>query len=278
MITPAKVSVGVDLSLSNLAAPPGTTLSVIFEVFNSGPDATYDFFATDDQGYVDSYDPLSSFIPSQESVEVTLTLVIPEDAIPWTQSTIIVTASSQTVSYDVNSDIAYFIVLPVERDTNPPVCQSTSEQPNCQGFSSSSNCDQSTWTVSAVIYDDESELTSVYTQPSNNDTDIELSEGNGENFDSVNVDLEVSCCVRELSLIGVDSQGNVGTCDYDLGELDGGTLVFEAIDAGTTWILLEWTVSEVPENLFFYTVVTDNLFNNDVKFFSIIISKMTKMC
>ena len=59
---------------------------------------------------------------------------------------------------------------------------------------------------------------SIYTQPSNNDTELDDPSFVAGTTDNVDVSLTVSCCTTELRLIGVDGQGNIGVCEYDLGD------------------------------------------------------------
>ena len=57
LITPSKVGIDINLATSVLSAPPDSTVYAEFEATNYGGDATYNFYVTDDKGYVTAFEP-----------------------------------------------------------------------------------------------------------------------------------------------------------------------------------------------------------------------------
>lgn len=239
MMIPVQVGVDVTATSGELGAVPGGTDSGDFLISNFGLDSNFKITGADDRGYMTSITS-SVFIKYNESEIVTANFKVPFDAIPGTVSIVTVTAASETQPESVNSAITNFIVLPKEHDHDNPTCV-LDEDPSCDGFTYVGICQKMNWTATATFQDGKSGMSNIYARPDGYSTEVD--KYTAGTTDPVRVTYDASCCVTQADIIGVDTVGNVGKCTIDMGDLGGYILDFEAIEVGTTWVNLQWTIT-----------------------------------
>ncbi|XP_066942227.1 LOW QUALITY PROTEIN: uncharacterized protein [Macrobrachium rosenbergii] len=261
MVVPVRCSVELLLENSTLAAKAGETASAYFRATNYGPAADFRFYARDQQMYITQWTPRKSTLEASGGyVDIAVTFRVPSNAVPGTVSTVTVTASSEVDVENVNSAITYFTVLPEETDYESPVCTSNDE-PDCTGFDTEAVCENKNWTVTAILQDTKSGLSRISSTPSEILTVDEFPEGTK---DPVTATLLNTCCVTEAVILGVDGQGNVGRCEWNISSTGGGAVLdFVVVSVGETWAYLKWTVSDVREDLSKYTIIVNDDFSTD---------------
>ncbi|XP_064083933.1 LOW QUALITY PROTEIN: uncharacterized protein LOC135199706 [Macrobrachium nipponense] len=262
MVVPVRCSVELLLENSTLAAKAGETAGrSYFRATNYGPAAEFSFYARDQQLYITQWTPRKSTLgDSGGYADIAVTFRVPSNAVPGTVSTVTVTASSVVDVDNVNSAITYFSVLPEETDYESPIC-TTNDEPDCTGFDTEAVCESRNWTVTAILQDTKSGLSRISSTPSEILTVDEFSEGTK---DPVTATLLNTCCVTEAVILGVDGQGNVGRCEWNISSAGGGAVLhFVVVSVGETWAYLEWTVSDVREDLSKYTIIVNDDFSTD---------------
>ncbi|XP_071539179.1 uncharacterized protein [Panulirus ornatus] len=256
MMVAVKCHIELIVEASTMTARAGETAQAYFRVQNFGPEATFDYFASDEEKYISDWTPKVSVLGPMESVNITVTFKVPGNAVAGTVSTVAATASSQLHESNVNTAIAHFLVLPDEKDMEAPTCFS-SDLPNCVGYDALETCSGGTWVVVATLQDVGSGMNTISSKPADNLTVDAFSVGTTQ---PVSATFTTSCCVRKAEIIGRDKFYNIGSCQWDLGELHGSVLEFVVESVGQTWVELRWTVSEVRNDLSKYSVLIDNDF------------------
>ncbi|XP_069161847.1 uncharacterized protein [Procambarus clarkii] len=249
MILAVNCAVELLLETSEMSARAGEQATAYFSVKNFGPEATFNYFATDELQYVSSWSPVKSTIPSMGSDTITVLFDVPSSAIAGTVSTVTVTASSE-LQENVNTAIAYFLVLPDHLDSEAPTCISNSE-PSCADYSTPGSCSDGSWSVTGIMQDTISGLSIIYSRPENYLTVDDFSVGTTL---PIAVNFSSSCCTRDVQIIGRDQQGNIGVCHWNLGALHGSVIEFVAESVGYTWVYLRWNMSDVPKDLSKYII------------------------
>ncbi|XP_068232515.1 von Willebrand factor A domain-containing protein 7-like [Palaemon carinicauda] len=253
MMVPVTASVEVLAKTEELSALPGYNSQADFLVTNYGLESEFDITGNDDKGYLTMIAPPRVYIVTNGTATVTVYFHVDFMEIPGTVSTVTVTAQSLKQTRSVNSAVTQFYVLS-EDDLDPPTCILEGE-PDCSGFTYNGICDQKNWTAVATLQDKGSGLSAAYVKPNGFSTDLEsFSPGT---IDPVQVSHVSTCCSPQSEFIGVDSVGNVGKCKIDMGDVGGYILDFEAIDAGTTWIYLRWTLSPTIYKIHKYSLLID---------------------
>lgn len=253
MVMSVMCSVELVVDKSVMSAEAGRSATAYYRVDNYGPEATFDFFATDEKKFISDWSPASAVIPEMGSTNITVVFWVQETAMPGTVSTVTVTASSAAHEYNVNSAISHFYVLSGEEDEEPPVCVSSSA-PSCEGYNTPETCSEGSWSAEATLQDVESGLNSVFSDPEETLSVDSFPEGATY---PVNATFSASCCVRMAEVIGRDELGNIGKCEWNLGTLAGMVLEFVAESVGESWVYLRWSVSEVRDDLDKYSVLID---------------------
>ncbi|XP_068223894.1 LOW QUALITY PROTEIN: uncharacterized protein [Palaemon carinicauda] len=261
MVVPVRCSVELLLENSTLAAKAGETATAYFRATNFGPAADFDFYARDEKMYITQWNPRKSTLEASGGyVDISVTFKVPPNALPGTVSTVTVTASSQVDVENVNSAITYFNVLPEEKDYELPICI-TDDEPDCTGFDTEETCANKNWTVAATLQDTKSGLARISSTPPEILTIEEFEEGTN---DPVSATLHNTCCVSEAVILGVDGQGNVGRCEWNITSPEGGAVLeFLVVSVGETWAYLKWIVSDVREDLSKYTIIVNDDFSTD---------------
>ncbi|XP_071539177.1 uncharacterized protein [Panulirus ornatus] len=206
---------------SVLYAKPGQSTKAYFRVHNFGPEAQFEYTAVDEEGYIFTWLPKASTIPSLGTEDVEVHFRVPSNAPPGTTSTVTFTAASLISSTNVNTYITHYLVIDTEQDTAPPTCIST-DNPDCSGYDTEGTCGQRDWSVSATLQDTLSGLNRVYSRP---EEGLILDGFVESTTDPVGATFSASCCVRSLEIIGVDEMGNIGRCHWDLGSLQTTTTI-----------------------------------------------------
>ncbi|XP_066988330.1 uncharacterized protein [Macrobrachium rosenbergii] len=254
MMVPVTSSVEVLARTEDLSALPGYNAQADFLVTNYGIESDFDITGTDDKDYLDYYFFSRVHIPTNGSATVTAHFHVGLSEKPGTVSTVTVTAQSLKQTQSVNSAVTQFYVLSKD-DLDPPTCVLDTE-PDCTGFTYNGICDQKNWTAVATLQDKGSGLTAAYVKPDGFSTAVEsFSPGT---TDPVEVTHVSTCCSPQSEIIGVDGVGNVGKCKIDMGVIGGYILDLEAIDAGTTWIYLRWTLSPTIYKIHKYSLLIDD--------------------
>ncbi|KAG0711995.1 von Willebrand factor A domain-containing protein 7 [Chionoecetes opilio] len=238
---------------SVLSAIPGETTQATFRVHNYGPKAEFRYTAIDEEEFISSWSPVKSTISSMGFVDIPVDFVVPSTTSPGTTSTITFTANSLLTETNVNTYITYYLVLDKDVDSEPPTCTSSSV-PDCTGFDTDDTCSGKSWVVQATLQDSDSGLLQVYTQP---DDGLTLDGFTTATTDPVKATFTSSCCLRAMTMVGVDVRGNLGYCQWDLGPLKGTVLEFEAESVGETWVNLRWNISEIRDDLDRYSLYID---------------------
>ncbi|XP_064098706.1 uncharacterized protein LOC135209881 [Macrobrachium nipponense] len=254
MMVPVTASVEVLARTDDLSALPGYNAQADFLVTNYGIESDFDITGTDDKDYLTMMVPPRVHIPTNGSATVTAHFHVGLNEKPGTVSTVTVTAQSLKQTQSVNSAVTQFYVLSKD-DLDPPTCVLDTE-PDCTGFIYNGICDQKNWTAVATLQDKGSGLTAAYVKPDGLSTAVEsFPPGSTKPVEVTHVS---TCCSPQSEIIGVDGVGNVGKCKIDMGAIGGYILDFEAIDAGTTWIYLRWTLSPTIYKIHKYSLLIDD--------------------
>ncbi|XP_048024996.1 von Willebrand factor A domain-containing protein 7 [Megalobrama amblycephala] len=144
MIQPTHVQIQV------LSAPqllPGHSSTVLFEIFNHGPNRHFSLSAEDDLGYLSHRDQQRLFIGVRSSVKREVELRTPHTAQTGRAITLTLTVQAED-SPDSNYAVVHLTVIPEEPDKTPPACSSLHVESSCPSL-----CSQGSWKVSLLAKD-----------------------------------------------------------------------------------------------------------------------------
>ncbi|XP_067275622.1 von Willebrand factor A domain-containing protein 7 [Pseudorasbora parva] len=144
MIQPTHVQIQV-LSAPHLLA--GHSSTVLFEIFNLGPNRHFSFSAEDDLGYLSNRDQQRLFIGVRSSVKREVEIRTPHNAPTGRAITLTLTVQAEN-SPDLNYAVVHLTVIPEEPDKTPPACSSLHVESSCPSL-----CSQGNWKVSLVAKD-----------------------------------------------------------------------------------------------------------------------------
>ncbi|XP_042873279.1 von Willebrand factor A domain-containing protein 7-like [Penaeus japonicus] len=260
LISPVKASVEVLATSNDLSASPGHTAQGDFLVTNYGLESDFNITGTDSGKFLQYMEPSTIHLTEGGSGTVTAHFKVKTGTAPGTVSTVMVTAQSLKQTYSVNTAITHFLVVPKTEDDVRPTCTLANE-PDCTGFTYNGICSQKNWTVEATLQDVGSGLSNVYARPDGFVSVVTgLDPGTKE---SVNITYSADCCTSQVDIIGVDSMGNVGKCEIDMGALGGYILDLEAEAVGETWVLLRWEITSSDLDLHKYRLLINNDFSQE---------------
>ncbi|KAM9733773.1 von Willebrand factor A domain-containing protein 7 isoform 2-T2 [Menidia menidia] len=144
MVQPTHVQIQV-VSFPRLV--PGHSTKVDFDILNHGPARPFDLTADDDCGYLQSRGPHRFHVEENGSFRGQVYLLTPSTAQAGATVTLTLTVHALN-SPESNYAVAYLTVVPPDPDTSPPSCSATRAVADCSAL-----CEESSWNVSLVVYD-----------------------------------------------------------------------------------------------------------------------------
>ncbi|TRY93853.1 hypothetical protein DNTS_023771, partial [Danionella cerebrum] len=144
MVQPTHVQIQVSSAPTLL---PGHSSSVMFEIFNHGPNRYFSLSAEDDHSILSQGDQQRLFIDSRGSVKRKVELRVPFTARVWKAITLTLTVQAEDSS-DSNYAVVHLAVLPEDPDNIPPACAAMQVESSCPSV-----CSQGYWQVSLIAKD-----------------------------------------------------------------------------------------------------------------------------
>ncbi|XP_047477138.1 von Willebrand factor A domain-containing protein 7-like isoform X2 [Penaeus chinensis] len=196
---------------------PGDSLRIPVVITNTNADniaqSTYFVSAYDALGSTVSLDQKRVTLGRNESVVLTVTMVMASSALPYTTNTLIVTAISNRG--DTSHTQAHLSVVPKAflADSTPPTCQVLSKTP-CTGYLTPETCNQRYWQTNVRFWDAGSGIFQVSTSPPS-DIPIFVS-----GTHQLSMTYEALCCNPMVTISVYDTAANLGVCNVDNGSLE----------------------------------------------------------
>ncbi|XP_055525899.1 uncharacterized protein LOC129718821 [Wyeomyia smithii] len=206
-----KVDVGVDSQLMGIR---GAWIRVIFEVTNFRQTAMfYNFRVTDEMRFLQSMLPLSTTLGPGQSMNVVVTLHIPNTAEIGSRDKV----TFRTEGADVVSQAAYVTVTDssgLSDAYQPSIWYSYSSR--CEGRSSPGTCSGAFWTVDITARDYETGIMKIASVPAGI---VYKSPFTAGTRDEVKASYTASCCQPKVTITAHDVSKNARTISLDVTDI-----------------------------------------------------------